>query len=146
MSACGGAPIGPGLLYSIVYNYIFFDRGLPFSIRNLYIRAAHIREETMRAGTRKSFSIADGLIGEVYKKRAFCSTWCSAIFAHKPGKVLHLSHTLSGHPQIHSSEKTLLCHCNRLFILPVPNNQISVCNHGYRTVGFKDGADYLKDR
>ena len=47
-------------LYIIIY---FFARGLPFSIRNFYIRAEQIRGKSMRARTRKSFSVADGLSG-----------------------------------------------------------------------------------
>ena len=54
-----GSPANRGLLFLIVYNYIFFNHGLPFSIRNFYIRAGQVRGKSMRAGT--VTSVADGL-------------------------------------------------------------------------------------
>ena len=60
-SACGGLPSNRGLLFLIVYNYIFFNHGLPFSIRNFYIRAGQVRGKSIRSGTVESFSVADGL-------------------------------------------------------------------------------------
>ena len=56
-----GSPASRGLMFLIVYNYIFFNHGLPFSIRNFYIRAGQVPRKSMRAGTVESLSVADGL-------------------------------------------------------------------------------------